>query len=95
MLEVLSAWGPLLQTVVVVGSVIGFVYSMKSEILSIRTDLSNLKDAQRTLNEAFTQLGRILTQVAVQDSRLNMFEKRLDELVHEQDFVRQRKTRED
>lgn len=84
MLEVINLWSPVLQTVVTVGSVVGFIYSMKSEILSIRADLSNLKDAQKTLNEAFTQLGRILTQVAVQDSRLNMFEKRLDELVHGQ-----------
>jgi len=86
MLEVLNLWGPALQTIVTVGSIVGFIYSMKSEILSIRTDLSNLKDAQKTLNEAFTQLGRILTQVAVQDSRLNMFEKRLDELVHGKDL---------
>lgn len=86
MLEVLNLWGPALQTIVTVGSIVGFIYSMKSEILSIRTDLSNLKDAQKTLNEAFTQFGRILTQVAVQDSRLNMFEKRLDELVHGKDL---------
>ena len=91
MLELVNAWGPLLHSVVVVGSVIGFVYSMKSEILTIKTDLSNLKDAQKTLNEAFTQLGRILTQVAVQDSRLNMFEKRLDELIHDQGYVRPNK----
>lgn len=79
-----AIYGPAIQTFVIVGSIIGFIYNIKNDLNSVKGEVGNLRDAQKTLNEAFTQLGRILTQVAVQDSRLNMFEKRLDELVHGQ-----------
>lgn len=86
-----AIYGPAIQTFVIVGSIIGFIYNIKNDVASIRGEIGNLKEAQKILNEAFTQLGRILTQIAVQDSRLNMFEKRLDELVHGQGFVRPKK----
>jgi len=55
---------------------------MKSDILTIRIDVSYLQDNLKTLTETFSQLGKILTQIAVQDQRINMVEKRVDEIAH-------------
>lgn len=69
------------------------LFSMqKSDIRVIRHDLKYVQEHLATLNESFTQLGQILTQVAVQDSRLGMMEKSIDELRHGQGFVRLSKT---
>lgn len=51
-------------------------------------DLKRLEQGLIVLNEAFTQLGKILTQVAVQDNRIIMLEKYIDELRHGQGFVK-------
>jgi hypothetical protein len=40
------------------------------------------------LTEAFRQLGKVLTQVAIQDNRINNMEKRLDELAHGKGIVK-------
>lgn len=62
-------------------------FGIKSQISSIRLDIDHIKDNQRDLSESFKQLGSILTKVAVQDTRLNMIDKKLDELSHYQGFV--------
>lgn len=62
-------------------------YGIKSQISSIRLDIDHIKENQRDLAESFKQLGSILTKVAVQDTRLNMIDKKLDELSHYQGFV--------
>lgn len=67
---------------------LAFFFALRNDIVSLRTDINQIKDNQRSLAEAFTQLGNILTKVAVQDTRLNMFEKKLDELSHGQGFVK-------
>lgn len=66
----------------------GFFLGLRFEIKSLRNDISHIKENQKSLQEAFTQLGSILTKVAVQDTRLNMIEKKLDELSHGQGFVK-------
>lgn len=66
----------------------GLYYAIKNQISSLRADINHIKENQRSLSEAFTQLGNILTKVAVQDMRLQMIEKKLDELSHGQGFVR-------
>ena len=67
---------------------LAFFFALRNDIVSLRTDINQIKDNQRSLQEAFTQLGNILTKVAVQDTRLNMIEKKLDELSHGQGFVK-------
>lgn len=62
-------------------------FGIRSQISSIRMDIDHIKENQRDLSESFKQLGSILTKVAVQDTRLNMIEKKLDELSHYQGFV--------
>lgn len=66
----------------VVGSVMTFIWTMKSDILVIKSDVEYLQESQHDLSETFKQFGKILTAVAVQDSRINMIEKRIDELAH-------------
>lgn len=61
---------------------------MRSDIRVIRHDLSFVEKGLQNLNEAFSQLGTILTQVAVQDNRLGMMEKAVDELRHGQGFIK-------
>jgi len=70
----------------------GFFLGLRFEIQGLKTDINHIKENQRSLAEAFTQLGNILTKVAVQDTRIQMIEKKLDELSHGQGFVRVSKT---
>lgn len=63
---------------------------LKNDIMKVSVSLEHLRDQQKVLNEAFAQLGNILTQVAVQDTRLNMVEKNVDDLRHGDGFVRTR-----
>lgn len=76
-----------LQSVIYFGTALWFILSMKSDIRVLRHDFRALEDKQVVLNEAFTQLGKILTQVAVQDTRLNMIEKTVDELRHGKGYI--------
>lgn len=66
---------------------LAFFFALRNDIISLRTDINHIKENQKSLSEAFTQLGNILTKVAVQDARLQMMEKKLDELSHGQGFV--------
>jgi len=72
----------------VVGSVMALMYSMKGDITIVKHDIHYLQESHKALTEAFTQLGKVLTQVAVQDQRINMLEKRLDELAHGKGIVK-------
>ncbi len=84
-------FGGIVNMVMFMGTAISLYYAHKNELAVIKIDLKHLHDAQRTLTEAFNQLGKILTQVAVQDSRIAMIEKKLDELSHGDGYVRKRK----
>ena len=54
----------------------------------VKHDIHYLQESHKSLTEAFRQLGKVLTQVAVQDNRIHIMEKRLDELAHGQGFVK-------
>lgn len=66
---------------------IGFFYALKVQIDRLANDINHIKENQKALQDAFSQLGSILTKVAVQDTRLNMIEKKLDELAHNKGFI--------
>lgn len=87
MIEYTISIGNILTIITILGSVIGLVYNMKNDVSLIKNDIFHLQKSQEAMTEAFAQLGRILTQVAVQDNRLNMMEKRLDELAHGKGIV--------
>ena len=67
---------------------VGFFIALRNDIYALRGDINNIKESQKSLQEAFSQLNSILTKVAVQDVRLNMIDKKLDELAHGQGFVK-------
>jgi hypothetical protein len=66
---------------------LAFFFALRNDIVSLKIDINHVKENQRQLQEAFVQLNNILTKVAVQDVRLNMIDKKLDELSHGQGFV--------
>lgn len=80
--------GNILTLIGVFGSTIALLYSMKGDITIVKHDIHYLQEGLRGLTEAFTQLGKVLTQVAVQDNRINMIEKKIDEMAHGQGFVK-------
>jgi DNA repair ATPase RecN len=79
--------GNIITIFTVVGSVMALMYSMKGDITIVKHDVHYLQQSHKALTEAFAQLGKVLTQVAVQDQRINMVEKRLDELAHGKGIV--------
>lgn len=86
--QLLPYFDTILKIAVITGGAFGFYYKIRNDIFSVKTSIEHIKENQKQLQEAFTQLGSILTKVAVQDTRLNMIEKKLDELSHGQGFVR-------
>lgn len=82
--------GNLLTIFAVVGSVTTFIWSMRADIGIVKRDIDYLQQSHKALTEAFNQLGKILTSVAVQDQRINMLEKRVDELSHGKGYVKEK-----
>lgn len=80
--------GHLLQIFAIVGGGLWMFFTLRSDVRVLKIDVHNLERTQEHLTEAFNQLGTILTQVAVQDNRLGMMEKSIDELRHGQGFIR-------
>lgn len=74
--------GHILQIFAFVGVALSMFYAQKADIAILRNDIRRLESQQATLSEAFSRLGAILTSVAVQDSRIGMIEKHIDELRH-------------
>ena len=85
--------GNILTILGVVGSTMALLYNMKGDIVVVKHDIHYLQESHKALTEAFTSLGKVLTQVAVQDNRINMVEKRVDELSHGEGFVHEKKDR--
>lgn len=79
--------GNILTILSVVGAVMTFIFTMKGDINIVKSDIHYLQESQKSLTEAFSQLGKILTSVAVQDTRITMVEKKIDELAHGQGYV--------
>lgn len=80
--------GNIITVLTVASSVIWLFANMKSDIRIVKNDIEHLEQSHKSLTEAFTQLGKILTQVAVQDNRLNMIEKKVDELAHGKGIIK-------
>jgi hypothetical protein len=79
--------GNLLQigAFVVVG--IGAFFAVRSDIRVLRHDVQKIDLRQDGLQTTLTNMSTVLTTVAVQDTRLTMAEKTIDELRHGQGFV--------
>ena len=87
LIEYSISLGNILTILSVVASVMAFIWTMKGDIIMIKSDVSYLQASQKVLADAFAQFGKVLTSVAVQDSRISMMEKRIDELAHGKGFI--------
>lgn len=90
MIEYTISLGNILTILGVVGSTMALLYNMKGDIVIVKHDIHYLQESHKALTEAFASLGKVLTQVAVQDNRLNMIERRIDELAHGEGYVGKR-----
>lgn len=89
MLEWLSNnGGVVLQAIVIIFTVTTVFFGMKGEIRILRHDVRSVEKTIENLSESLKQLGSILTQVAVQDSRLGMIERAIDELRHGNGYIK-------
>lgn len=77
----------LMQAASILAGVIGAFFWLRSELINLRGDINQIKEHQKTLMESLKQLNNILTQIAVQDARINMIEKDIDELRHGQGYI--------
>jgi len=88
MFEFISTYGELLaKTAIVVGGCISFLIYIKTELTLLRADVNKVIEHQKIFMDSLKQLNIILTQIAVQDTRLNMMEKDIDELRHHKGFI--------
>lgn len=88
MIDWTISFGNILQMFAILAGGLAMFFTMRADIRIIRHDVKHIETGQKILNEAFAQLGTILTQVAVQDTRLGMIERAVDDLRHGQGFVR-------
>ena len=86
-LEYTISLGSVLQTVVYTAAAVAFFFAMRTDINILKHDMRNLQENQRAMTEALSQLGHVLTRIAVQDNRLIMLEKSIDEVKHGRGFV--------
>lgn len=77
----------ILRGATIVGGVVGFIIYLRTELMSLRKDMTYIKDHQDNLMDGIKQLNTILTQIAVQEVRLNMIEKNVDELRHGKGYI--------
>lgn len=78
-------WGPISINTLI--QVLGFVGGIALAWVGLKSDIFSLKKDVQRLEEGFKQLSNILTQVAIQDTRLAMVEKSVDELRHGHGYV--------
>lgn len=83
----LDNFDKVVQVFLLTAGALSAFFLIRNDIRSLKIDIDHIKENQKSLSEAFTQLGNILTKVAVQDTRIQMIEKKLDELSHGQGFV--------
>jgi len=83
--------GSLLQSALLIAAATAAFYALKGDVNVLKHDVRNIQDNQKAMTEAFTQLEKILTQVAVQDTRIHTIEKKVDELSHGQGFIKEKK----
>lgn len=66
---------------------VSFFYALRADINSLKHDINSIRESQKALSDGFATLNSILTQIAVQDTRINMIEKDIDEMRHNKGFV--------
>lgn len=72
--------GNVIELAVILVSIVTFVNKIKTDISLMRQELIHIEKVQSTLSESFVRMGDVLTQVAVQDARISMLERSIDEI---------------
>lgn len=86
-LEYTISIGSLVQSLLLISAAVAAFYALKGDVNVLKHDIKHIQETQKAMTEAFTQLSKVLTQVAVQDSRIGMIERKVDELSHGKGFV--------
>lgn len=84
---VFEHFNSIMQALSIAAGVIGFFLYMRVQLLQLVNDVHQIKEQQKLLMESLKQLNSILTQIAVQDARISMIEKDIDELRHNKGFI--------
>ena len=71
-----------MEILTVLGGVIAAIYGFGRRVAGIEESAIGLKEDMGEMKLDLKKLGDILTQVAVQKERLDMFDRRLDDVVH-------------
>lgn len=77
----------IIRFVAIVGGAITFLGYFHNTLITLKSDVSQIKEQQKILMESLRQLNTILTEIAVQNVRLNMIEKDIDDLRHKRGFI--------
>lgn len=80
----------LIQVAIMSGTLAAIYYGFRNEIRILHLDVRHVEEQVKHLGHALEQLGSILIQIAVQDTRLCTIEKAVDELRHGQGFIKNR-----
>lgn len=91
MIDWIPLFGPVIQAIAMLSGIMAIFYGLRGEVRILRHDIGHLEKQFVQLSEAFSQIGSVLTQVAVQDTRLSMIEKNLDELRHGHGYVKEKR----
>lgn len=86
-LEYSISIGSLIQSALLISAAVAAFYALKGDVNVLKHDIRHIQENQKAMTEAFTQLGKVLTQVAVQDNRINIIERKIDELSHGKGYV--------
>ncbi len=65
-----------------------FIIMIKSDVRVLKVQMDGMNENLKILNNSFDKLGSILTEVAVQDTRISRIEDDVKELKHGKGFVK-------
>lgn len=74
--------GDIALVLTMMGGATAMFFGVKSDVRVVKHDLRSLNDKVALMGVAWGKLGDVLTQVAVQDNRLNRIEDDVRELRH-------------
>jgi len=73
--------GNLMEILTVFGGLLTVVFGAGRRMAGIERTASDLKDDFSEIKTDVKKLGEIITQIAVQKERLDMFDKRMDDMI--------------
>ena len=79
--------GEIATVLSIIAGAVGMFFGVKSDVRVVKHDLHSLNDKVALMATAWSKLGDILTQVAVQDTRINRVEEDVRELRHGEGMV--------